>query len=70
MNSDRITQAIAKKNWDADRAHLREHEPWWPMRSWGRAAAWEKRPYLLAAEEGKHPDELANAPAARGASDE
>ena len=49
-------RALAKQNWDADRARLRIEIPAWVMTSWSRARAWQRRPYLRAAKSGKHPD--------------
>lgn len=50
--------ALAQRHWNADRAELRISDPWFVVPAWSRARAWEKRPYILAAEYGKHPDEI------------
>lgn len=52
-------EALAKHHWDDDRAYLRQAEPGWIMTAWSRARAWEKRPYILAAKFGRHPDATA-----------
>ena len=49
--------ALAKRHWVAERAKLRVTHPAWPMPAWSRAPAWQRRPYLLAAVHGKHPDQ-------------
>lgn len=51
--TQREIEALAKKNWDADRAKMRIQQPEWPMPSWSKAEAWRKRPYLLEAKEGR-----------------
>jgi hypothetical protein len=53
-------RALAKANWDADRAWLKEHQPEWPCPAWSKAPAWRRRAYLLAAKFRKRPDDLAN----------
>ncbi len=50
------TTDLAKANWDADREKLRTEAPEWEMPAWSRAPAWRRRPYVLAAKEGRHPD--------------
>lgn len=57
MVSKPETTALAKANWDADRDRMRTEDPSWPFPAWSRAPSWRKRPYLLAAKLGKHPDE-------------
>jgi hypothetical protein len=41
---------LARAMWNADRELL---TPGWPMPAWSRAPAWRRRPYLLAAQDGK-----------------
>ena len=48
---------VARMHWNAERKELREIETGYPMPAWSRARAWQKRPYLLAAQHGKHPDD-------------
>ena len=50
------TVKVARGYWDADRAILRVEAPEWEMPAWSRAPAWRRRPYLLSAKEGRHPD--------------
>ena len=54
--ADREQSTLAKAHWDADREKLKREEPNWPMPGWSRAPAWRRRPYILAAREGRHPD--------------
>jgi len=56
MTTDPQTTELARRHWNEERAELRVAELWWPMSSWSRAAAWQKRPYLLAAAHGERPD--------------
>lgn len=51
-------EALARKHWNTDRVRLRVETPWWPMTAWSRASAWQRRPYLLAAQHGLHPDDV------------
>lgn len=49
---------LAAQHWNADRAKLRQTTPGWDMPTWSRAPAWRRRPYVLAAEHGLHPDDV------------
>ena len=61
MSADPNTQTtqsiivLARQCWDAERAALRVSSPDWPMPAWSRAAAWRRRPYVLAATYGGCP---------------
>ena len=57
MTETSQTTALAQANWNDDRAKLRIEAPEWEMPAWSRAPMWRRRPYLLAAQEGKHPDD-------------
>lgn len=49
--------ALAQQHWNADRAQLRTEAPEWKMPAWSRAPAWRRRPYILAAQHGRHPND-------------
>ena len=51
----------ARANWNADRKALSQKWiglPQWVIPAWSRAPAWRKRPYILAAQHGMHPDDV------------
>lgn len=54
--TDQKTTHLARFHWNADREELRQSDPWYLIPAWSRAPAWRRRPYLLAAQYGKHPD--------------
>lgn len=54
---DEKVTVLARDNWDKDRERMAIETPNWPMPAWSRAPAWRRRPYVLAAQDGKHPDD-------------
>lgn len=54
---DEKVTVLARDNWNKDRERMAIETPNWPMPAWSRAPAWRRRPYVLAAQDGKHPDD-------------